>query len=115
MKLQKLTVIIYTQINRKNCELWLKKEVMKEPYNDSEIDVKSIEECRGLEFPVLVTITDEADNTGGGIEYASVIDTWTRVTSSLFVIHMEGRMDNRLSTALKASLKYKAAKELEET
>ena len=71
--------------------------------------VKDIEECRGLEYPVLLTITNDA-NRGARIHGDSyVIDAWTRVTSCLFVIHMEGKY-GKLTNGLKNSIKNHVAK-----
>ena len=64
--------------------------------------VKTIEECRGLEFPVLVTISNEG-NIALDLSEASIIDAWTRVTTSLFIIHMEykyGPLNDGLKDAL---------------
>ena len=58
---QNLTVIIDTYKDSEKCVLWLEEELRKGPFDITKISVKRIESCRGLEFPVLVTITDGCD------------------------------------------------------
>ena len=75
--------------------------------------VKDIDKCRGLEYPVLMTITNDANRGARTHGDSYVIDAWTRVTSSLFIIHMEGRY-GKLTKGLKNSIKNQVAKNAKE-
>lgn len=52
---EKITVIVDTDTDRKKCVKWLENELEKNCI--SNVDVKTIEQCRGMEFPTLVTIS----------------------------------------------------------
>ena len=52
---EKITVIVDTATDRKKCVKWLENELEKNCI--SNVDVKTIEQCRGMELPTLVTIT----------------------------------------------------------
>ena len=76
-------------------------------------DVKVIEECRGMEFPALVTIS-----YGGysGISSTSplIIDSWTRVTSCLCIIHVDDGFSKAFKNGLEDAVKNNDAKKVEE-
>ena len=66
--------------------------------------IKDIEKCRGLEYPALMTITNDSNRGARSSTDCNVIDAWTRVTSSLLIIHMEGKY-SKLTNGLKDSIK----------
>jgi hypothetical protein len=80
-----VTVIISSHENLPECAKWLQRELTNEGL--SGVQVKMLDQCRGVEYPVLVTIT-EGDTIGE--EGSVLLDIWTRVTSSLYIIHKEG-------------------------
>ena len=53
---EKITVIVNTGTDKRKCVKWLENELEKNCI--SNVDVKTIEQCRGMEFPTLVTITN---------------------------------------------------------
>ena len=57
----------------------------------------------------LLTITNDANRGARTHGDSYIIDAWTRVTSCLFVIHMEGKY-GKLTNGLKNSIKTKVAK-----
>ena len=73
------------------------------------IIAKTIAQCRGLEFPSLVTISNEGYRVMGALWKSSLLDVWTRVTSSLFVIHMK-RSKYIFTDVLKYALDNQVAK-----
>ena len=105
LKSIQITVIFGLYSSSIECINWLKEELRKE---DLSILVKAIDECRGLEFPALVTISND---TGWGSRVhddSSVADAWTRVTSTLVVINLDGKY-HIFSEGLKDALKSKVA------
>ena len=66
---------------------------------------------RGLEFPVLLTISTNGYNIG----FAStrVLDAWTRVTASLFIIHMENQY-SAVTQGLIGCIRKQVARQSEE-
>ena len=104
-----VTVLIDTLKDQQKCVNWLKAELIKENGNIGKIVFKTIRECRGLEFPVLLTISD-----GSYFGTASTtLDAWTRVTASLFIIQMEDEYSAEVR-GLKDCLKKQVAKQAEE-
>ena len=89
---------------------WLRQQVEQEnELVTGNIVVKTIEECRGQEYPVLMAITQEGT---GNIAYniqSSAIDAWTRVTSSLSIIHMERIYHSQISAGLTDALEKELA------
>ena len=75
LKPMKITVIIDIY-GKQKCMMWLKQELEAIGISES-FDIKLIGECRGMEFPSVVTISGEF--VCGDI----LFDTWTRVTTSL--------------------------------
>ena len=114
--MSEITVLIDTRRDFQKCKNWLKTELIKENDTDTigNIVFKTIEQCRGLEFPVLLTIS-----FGGNFGLVSKAptsttpDAWTRVTASLFIIHMDDNYSS-ISQGLKACLKKQVAKQAEE-
>ena len=105
----KITVIIDISTAVQDCVVWLKAELQKESLIRN-IDVKSITECRGLEFSALVTISNEGYRVTRPLWKCSLIDVWTRVTSALFIVHMERRFPaNVFSNVLKDALEKQVA------
>ena len=76
----------------------------------SNVVFKTINECRGLEFPILVTITADSN---WECQQSIVIDSWTRVSTALFIIHVERKYSN-LTSGLKEAIDMKVAKSAEE-
>ena len=109
LKLRTLSITVIVDIGSKtqNCVIWLNTELMKEDFTRN-IVVKTIEQCRGIEFPVLVTISNDRMN-----KVSSLIDSWTRVTSTLIIIHLEGKSEfwcwNDISFGLKEALNCQLA------
>ena len=99
---EKITFIIDTKDARK-CVDWIEVELKKNLIDS--VDVKTIEQCRGMEFPILVTITDLYSLVNTSIRSSSLMDTWTRVTAFLFIIHMEDS-GNAISPELLSVLKF---------
>ena len=107
---QNIVVLIEVFEETEKCLNWLQQEVEddRELITDN-IVVKTIEECRGREFPVLMTITQEGVRNIGSNIQSSVIDTLTRVTSSLSIIHMERKYHSRVSAGLTDALEKELA------
>ena len=141
LKPLRITVIIDIDFEKQECVKWLTEEFsqftcldflsseikVKNPNplcisKPVELDVKGadeafyvkvIEECRGMEFPALVTIS-----YGGysGISSTSplIIDSWTRVTSYLCIIHVDDGFSKAFKNGLEDTLKNNVAKKVEE-
>ena len=84
----KITVLIDTSVASQKCVNWLVTELQNGNLSDKFV-VKTIAQCRGLEFPALVTISNEGYRIPTPLWKSSLLDAWTRVTSALFIIHME--------------------------
>ena len=84
-----LIIIVDTFPTSKECSIFLKKVLDTNNLSDKVI-IKDTEKCRGLEYPALMTITNDSNRGVRSSADCNVIDAWTRVTSSLFIIHMEG-------------------------
>ena len=115
-KHEQVTVIIEVPTeSEKKCVSWLMEELEKEVVKKGKIFVKTIEQCRGLEFPVLVTISYFEWRTDS--ENKSVMDPWTRVNSTLYIIHMarvfSGDFDD-FGDALTAALNNQLAQKAKE-
>ena len=95
-----VTVLIDTLKDNQKCVNWLKTELKKETDIIGNIVFNTIGQCRGLEFPVLLTISDGRTHAIA----STTIDAWTQVTSSLFIIFMENE-DSPKSKGLKECLK----------
>ena len=106
----RITVIIDFLNGRKMCIDWLTKELEAKGIADT-IDVKVKEECRGMEFPAVITITGF-----GGIKSpeSQIIDAWTRVTSCLGIIHVNDRVYQAFQKGLQDAMKQDVAKQAEE-
>ena len=107
LKSIQITVIFGLYSSSIECINWLKEELRKEDISNS-ILVKSIDECRGLEFPALVTISSDTSWGSRVHDDSSVADAWTRVTSTLVVINLDGKY-HIFSEGLKDALKSKVA------
>ena len=104
-----VTVLIETLIDNQKCGDWMKRELKKADYSTGNIVYKTIGQCRGLEFPVLMTINDGSKPR----MTPSTLDTWTRVTVSLFIIQMDEEY-SAVSRGLKNCLKKQIAQQAEE-
>ena len=104
-----ITVVIDTLKDEQKCVNWIKTELTKENDTICNIVIKTIGQCRGLEFPVLLVIS--FGNYYGS--FSSTLDAWTRVTTSLFIIQRDNDYSS-VSRGLKACLKKQVAKEAEE-
>ena len=110
--LSEVTVLIYTHEDDPKCVSWLKTELIKENDSIGNIVFKTIGQCRGLEFPVLLTIGSGSQRSNFGTA-STTLDAWTRVTASLFIIQMDHET-SAVSTGLKECLKKQVAKQAEE-
>ena len=90
LKSIQITVIVDIYSASNECINWLTKELRKEDLFNS-VQVKAIEECRGLEFTALVTISNDTSWGSKFHDDSSVIDAWTRATSTLVVINLDGK------------------------
>ena len=104
-----VTVLIETLIDNQKCGDWMKRELKKADYSIGNIVYKTIGQCRGLEFPVLLTISDSNKPR----MTPTTLDTWTRVAVSLFIIQMDEEY-SAVSRGLKNCLKKQIAKQAEE-
>ena len=107
-----LNIIVNTSPFTRECIIYLRGELERSNLS-SKVIVKDIDKCRGLEYPVLMTITNDANRGARTHGDSYVIDAWTRVTSSLFIIHMEGKY-GKLTRGLKNSIKNQVAKNAKE-
>ena len=98
MEEEMITVVISTYRDTPSCVNWLTAELEKEGITG--VQVKRLSQCRGVEYPVLVSISH---GDAIGEEGCVLLDAWTRVTSSLYIIHKEGRED-MFSKALQLAL-----------
>ena len=109
----KITVIINIKRGENQKIItWLTEELEKENLLDS-INVTTIGQCRGLEFPVLVTLTCSFFGDKDGYHDSTAIDAWTRATTSLFIIHPENN-ECQLSKTLKNALENGLVKKAKE-
>ena len=90
LKSIQITVIVDIYSASNECINWLTEELRKEDLCNS-VQVKAIEECRGLEFTALVTISNDTSWGSKFHDDSSVIDAWTRATSTLVVINLDGK------------------------
>ena len=102
-----IIVIINVFSSSNECIKWLSEELKKENLSNS-ILVKGVEECRGLEFPALVTISNDTIWGSRVQDDSPVIEAWTRVTSTLIVINVDGKY-HIFSEGLKDALVDKVA------
>ena len=120
-KTSEVTVLIAgTSKLAQECNNWMKTELNKENVIVNNIVFKTIGECRGLEFPVLLTISVNSVNTVafgfflfGRVFSSTALDAWTRVTASLFIIQMEDEY-SAVTRGLKNCLKKQVAKQAKE-
>ena len=115
-----VTVLIDSRRDDQKCVNWLKTELIKENDTIGNIVFKTIRQCRGLEFPVLLTISVNSVNTVafgfflfGRVFSSTALDAWTRVTASLFIIQMEDEY-SAVTRGLKNCLKKQVAKQAKE-
>jgi hypothetical protein len=110
-----ITILIDTyqcQQNNQKCVRWLKTELIKENGTIGNLVFKTIEQCRGLEFPVLLTISSALPSNFLNVA-STTLDAWTRVTASLFIIQMDDK-NSPVIQGLKDCLKKQVAKQAEE-
>ena len=107
LKSIKITVIVGLYSSSIECINWLKKELRKGDLFNSVL-VKAIDECRGLEFPALVTISNDTSWGSRVHDDSTVADAWTRVISTLVVINLDGKY-HIFSEGLKDALISKVA------
>ena len=103
-----MVVLIDTFPDSKECAAFLTEELAISDISTN-VSVKVIEECRGLEFKALLTINNDSNKGARTHGDSSVIDAWTRATSSLFIIHMECK-NSKLTSGLKVALKSQLAR-----
>ena len=107
--ISKITVLIDTFNDSQKCVNWLRTEMIKENCTIGNIVFKTIEQCRGQEFPVLLTISDDSNYEMN----STILDAWTRVTVSLFIIQVEKKY-SASEKGLKDCLEKQVAKQAEE-
>ena len=109
-KTSEVTVLIAgTSKLAQECNNWMKTELNKENVTVTNIVFKTIGECRGLEFPVLLTISFSSNYSSA----STTLDVWTRVTASLFIIQADNEYSS-VSQGLKECLMKKCALEARE-
>ena len=103
-------MLIDLRTEKNECVSWLTDELNKVDLTH-DIDVKTLEQCRGQEFYSLVTITYECVGNTGNEEFnqTAVLESWTRAAASLYVIHMAEK-GPLLINALLQALEKKLAK-----
>ena len=100
-----VTIVIATAKKSLTCVEWVKAELQRHHFS-KKIDVKTIDQCRGNEYETLVTISNQPNSRGGHLPWLqenhsqnhqqgrpayALIDLFTRVTTSLFIIHMNDK------------------------
>ena len=110
-----ITVLIDTSKDEPKCVDWLRTELVKENVTIGNIAFKTIGQCRGLEFPVLLTISTYCTKYGFALTApaSTTLDAWTRVTASLFIIQMDEKY-SAVTQGLKHCLKKQVTKKAEE-
>ena len=103
---KKATIVIATAKKSLRCVLWVKSELEKHDFAKN-FDVKTIDQCRGNEYEILVTISNPPNSRGGHLPWLqeshsqnhqrgrpaySMLDLFTRVTTSLIIIHMNDKV-----------------------
>ena len=103
---KKATIVIATAKKSLRCVVWVKAELEKHNFTKN-FDVKTIDQCRGNEYEILVTISNPPNSRGGHLPWLkegcsqnhqrgrpnySIQDLFTRVTTSLFIIHMNNKV-----------------------
>ena len=106
-KSMQVTVIFNVYSSSHECINWLK-EVLRKENTSNSVQVKAIEECRGLELPALVTMSNDTMWSRVHDHGRSCVDAWTRVTSTLIVINFDSK-HHIFSEGLKDALKSKVA------
>ena len=113
LKPMRITVIFDIGFEKQECIGWLIEELEAKGMTEA-FEVKVIEECRGMEYPAVVIIS-HGDGYSGGLKRSSlIIDTWTRVTSSMSVIHVDNGFDDAFKSGLEDAMKDNVAKKAEE-
>ena len=85
-------LLCYISRDSSKCVDWIKENLRKKNLTNHDIQVKTIDQCRGLEYEFLVTISNASNSRGGYVAKTSpILDLYTRVTSSLFIIHMNDK------------------------
>ena len=110
LKPMRITVIIDFERGRERYIHWLTEELEAKGIADT-IEVKVKEECRGMEFPAVITITGYG---GGRSSESPIIDAWTRVTSCLGIIHVDDGFYKVFQNGLQDAIKQNVAKKAEE-
>ena len=109
MKPMKITVIIDIYRKGQGCKMWLTKELKAQGISEA-FEVKEIGECRGMEFPSVVTISGDCDFGPANL----LIDTWTRVTTCLSIIHIADFESRAFIMGLEDAMNNNVAKKAEE-
>ena len=85
-------LLCYISRDSSKCVDWIKENLRKKNLTNHDIQVKTIDQCRGLEYEFLVTISNTSNSRGGYVATTSpILDLYTRVTSSLYIIHMNDK------------------------
>ena len=98
-----ITVLVSIHQDTHGCVNLLETQLRNEGIKG--VQIKTLDQCRGVEYPILVSIS-EGDTIGP--EGSVLLDAWTRVTSTLFIIHKESKGD-MFSFGLKRALDQKQA------
>ena len=104
----KITVII-DFFGKQECKMWLAKELEAIGISEA-FYLKVIGECRGMEFPSIVTISGDSINGTAN----QIIDTWTRVTTCLSIIHVADHQGHAFRRLLGDAVNDNVAKIAEE-
>ena len=110
----RITAIIDIGFENQECIEWLIEELEEKGMAEA-FDVKDIKDCRGMEFPAVVTISAGLAGYASNVESSPpVIDSWTRVTSSMSLIHVDNGFDSTFKRGLEDAMKDNVAKKAEE-
>ena len=105
----KITIVIATAKKSLLCVEWVKAELKNHDF-EKDFDVKTIDQCRGNEYETLVTVSNPPNSRGGHLPWwqercfqnhqcgrpaYTLLDLFTRVTTSLFIIHMNDKFYSR--------------------
>ena len=103
---KKIIMVIATAKKSLKCVEWVKAELEKHNFAKN-FDFKTIDQCRGNEYETLVTISNPPNSRGGHLPWLyeshsqnhqrgrpaySMLDLFTRVTTSLIIIHMNDKV-----------------------
>ena len=95
---QDITVLVETEKDTAAAAAWL---VNHFSHTNTQVQVKTVDQFRGMESPVLVFVSD----SGGYSGLAPALEGLTRVTSRLIIVHKDTRGGLGLSEVLPEMVK----------